>query len=448
MNSAVTVNPCKLCAPLGASMAYRGIDGCMPLLHGSQGCSTYIRRYMISHFKEPVDIASSNFTEDTAIFGGADNLARALDSIIEQYNPQMIGVASTCLSETIGDDVNMFLDDYKRKKNLQGIKLPYISYVSTASYCGTHMDGFYSAVVSVLKEITVNADKGPQCVLFPHMASCADLRIFKEMLACFYEDFVVLPDYSDTLEGGLWDKYYRIPGGGTSVADIASIGGAGLALELGLSRAGRDSAAGFVRERFGVDSVTVHPPVGVLLSDEFVRILAQRSGKDIAPQLKRDRQVLLDSYADAHKYVYGKKVLLYGEEDLVISLAYFLCETGMEPVVCGTGAAGGTMKRCLEELGRKYAIDIDIYQSSDFDDLAEAAAMRNVDLILGNSKGLVISRRLDVPLVRVGFPVHDRIGAARIACAGYKGTLQLFDRIVNTLLEEKQRKEPLGFTYM
>ena len=69
-----TRNACKLCAPLGASLVFRGIEGCVPLIHGSQGCSTYIRRYVISHFKEPIDIASSNFSEQSAIFGGGDNL--------------------------------------------------------------------------------------------------------------------------------------------------------------------------------------------------------------------------------------------------------------------------------------------------------------------------------------------------------------------------------------
>ncbi|MGA2143198.1 MAG: nitrogenase component 1, partial [Brevinematales bacterium] len=51
-------NACKLCSPLGASIVFRGIKGCVPLVHGSQGCSTYIRRYVISHFREPIDIAS------------------------------------------------------------------------------------------------------------------------------------------------------------------------------------------------------------------------------------------------------------------------------------------------------------------------------------------------------------------------------------------------------
>ena len=33
-------NACKLCAPLGASMVFKGIEGCIPMLHGSQACAT------------------------------------------------------------------------------------------------------------------------------------------------------------------------------------------------------------------------------------------------------------------------------------------------------------------------------------------------------------------------------------------------------------------------
>ena len=50
----------------------------MPFLHGSQGCATYIRRYMISHFREPMDIASSNFSEASTVFGGGEIFSKGL----------------------------------------------------------------------------------------------------------------------------------------------------------------------------------------------------------------------------------------------------------------------------------------------------------------------------------------------------------------------------------
>ena len=71
---AATRNACKLCAPLGACLALRGVAGAVPFLHGSQGCATYIRRYLISHFREPVDIAVSvvaSLKPETAISTGS-----------------------------------------------------------------------------------------------------------------------------------------------------------------------------------------------------------------------------------------------------------------------------------------------------------------------------------------------------------------------------------------
>src|SRR6266542_168600 len=100
-----TTNACKLCTPLGACLAYKGIAGTVPFLHGSQGCATYIRRYLISHFREPMDIAASNFSEASAVFGGGANLRDGLTNVIRQYEPSLVGLATTCLSETIGVDV-------------------------------------------------------------------------------------------------------------------------------------------------------------------------------------------------------------------------------------------------------------------------------------------------------------------------------------------------------
>jgi len=73
-----TTNACKLCKPLGACLAFRGVEGALPFLHGSQGCATYMRRYIISHFREPMDIASSSLGEKQAVYGGGANLKQGL----------------------------------------------------------------------------------------------------------------------------------------------------------------------------------------------------------------------------------------------------------------------------------------------------------------------------------------------------------------------------------
>jgi nitrogenase molybdenum-iron protein NifN len=56
-NFASTRNACKLGRPLGACLVFLGVKSCIPFLHRSQGCSTYIRRYLISRFREPMALA-------------------------------------------------------------------------------------------------------------------------------------------------------------------------------------------------------------------------------------------------------------------------------------------------------------------------------------------------------------------------------------------------------
>ena len=202
-------------------------------LHGSQGCSTYIRRYLISHYREPIDIASSNFSEDSAIYGGEQNLKAAVQNVIKQYRPSIIGIPTTCLSETIGDDVNLMIKTFSEE--VDNISESLLIPVSTPSYKGTHADGFFSAVRSAAEKISKNKNKLDTkfLPLFHAMQSPADIRYLQEIISDFGMSPCVFPDYSKTLDGGLWESYEKIPLGGTPVADIERMGDAVNSIEFG-----------------------------------------------------------------------------------------------------------------------------------------------------------------------------------------------------------------------
>ena len=84
----------------------------------------------------------------------------------------------------------------------------------------------------------------------------------------------------------------------------------------------------------------------------------------------------------------------------------------------------------------------------DFDKISEAAKDLAPDILVGNSKGYYIARELGVPILRVGFPIHDRVGGQRLLHLGYQGTQHLFDALCNLLLEAKQANSPVGYKYM
>lgn len=441
-----TQNPCKLCAPLGASIVFKGIRGALPFLHGSQGCSTYIRRYLINHFKEPVDIASSNFSEQTTIFGGKQNLLDGLENICRQYKPEVIGVATTCLSETIGDDVPMILREFLLKDTSR--TLPEIVYVSTPSYLGTHMDGFHNAVLSVVSAIAATGNKLRQIGLFPGLVSSADIRYLKEVMGDFSLDYVVLPDYSQTLDGGPWTEYQKIQQGGTSLGQIASLGHSSGIIEFGDSLKMKKTAGTFLEEHFSVPRFSLGLPIGIKLTDLFFKLLEQMTGRETPSKYRLARLRLIDSYVDGHKYIFQKKAVVYGEEDIVIAVASFLFEIGVVPVLCATGARTGTLKRVLPEIASAYDKEVTVCQGVDFEQIYEQTESLGADFMIGNSKGYYIARKLGIPLIRIGFPIHDRIGAQRIMHLGYRGTQQLFDRIVNTVIEKKQEVSVVGYSYV
>jgi nitrogenase molybdenum-iron protein NifN len=453
-NHTSTQNPCKLCSPLGASLVIKGIRGAVPLLHGSQGCSTYIRRYLISHFKEPIDIASSNFGEDTAIFGGGVNLKIALENIIAQYKPELIGVATTCLSETIGDDVNMFVHEFLKQR--EGKATPPIVHISTPSYSGTHMTGFHRATLEAVKALASEKTGARpdhdniHINVFPGMLSAADLRYLKEIFADFGLIPAMLPDYSQTMDGSPWSEYQKIPDGGTSVDQIRDAASASASLQMGRVLNAEDESAGkYLDKTFNVPCYELGLPIGIKETDRLFAALEEISGKTTPQKYVEERGRLVDAYIDAHKYVNGVKAALYGEEDLVVGLASFLSEIGIVPVICASGGESGNLAAKLSDVMDNHMKEqCKILEGTDFKSIEAEVEGHSPDIFIGNSKGYSITRRIDIPLVRVGFPIHDRIGGQRILHVGYRGAQALFDRIANTVIEQKQDGSGIGYMYM
>ncbi|MDR3237012.1 MAG: nitrogenase [Spirochaetia bacterium] len=448
-----TRNACKLCSPLGACFALRGIEGCIPLIHGSQGCSTYIRRYGISHFREPIDIASSNFTESTAIFGGKDNLFTALENVTKSYRPQAIGVTSTCLSETIGEDVQMYIRQYEseRRRLDSGKNFPEIFYSSTASYRGTHIDGFHEAIWSAVTKLAGNEPSGRKRArlnLISGFVSSEDIRELHSILTSFDLPYTLMPDYSESLDGGSWEEYQRLPEGGTKISDIRRMKDALGTVYLGSPALPEKDAGLWLQNNFGVPVTHVDLPIGIENCDSFFASLSRITGKSVPEIWAKQRTRLIDAYIDGHKYCNGKRAIIYGEEDFVTAIASFMDEIGITPVIAATGAENKNFRGRIEAALKNTRRKTEIIDNADFSTILEMAEELRPDFAMGSSKGLYLSRNLNIPLIRCGFPIHDRIGGQRILHLGYRGTINLFDMVCNAIMQSKQDKVSSGYTYI
>lgn len=445
-----TTNACKLCKPLGACLAFRGIEGAIPYLHGSQGCATYMRRYLISHFREPVDIASSSLGEKQAIYGGGPNLVQGLRNVIAKYHPKVIGVATTCLTETIGDDVPGILREFEEefRREAPAEDRPRLVRVSTPSYAGTHAEGFHAAVRAVVDQLAEGGEPTDAVSLLPGPVSPADVRHLREILGDFGLAGAILPDIGESLDGPALRDYEELPRGGTPLADIRAMGRARAALEFG--RALPPATAGKVlAERFGVPLHSLGLPIGLRESDRFFAALEAVSGRATPREHALERGRLVDAYVDGHKIVFGKRAVVYGEADLVVGLTALLAEIGVRPVLCASGGKGGRLAEAVAAVAGDLLPELPaVREGVDFYEIAEEAETLAPDLLVGNSKGYPLARRWQVPLVRVGFPIHDRFGGHRTLHVGYRGAQALYDRIANALLEVKQESSPVGYGYL
>ncbi len=442
-----TTNACKLCKPLGACLAFRGIEGAVPFLHGSQGCATYMRRYVISHFREPMDIASSSLGEKHAIYGGGPNLKQGLKNVMTKYGAGLIGVASTCLTETIGDDMPGLVQEFRRE--LHEGESPEIVTVSTPSYSGTHMEGFHAAVRAVVEQLAQGGEPTGAINLLPGFVSPADIRYLKEVLADFGMDGIILPDFSETLDGPARLDYEKIPAGGTPLQAIKAMGTSRATVEFGRTRFPQETAGRLLEERFGVPWRPLGLPMGLRETDEFFQVLADLAGRPTPDRHVQERGRLVDAYVDGHKYIFGKRAVVYGEEDLVVGIAAFLAEIGVRPVLCASGGRSGRLAAAVAEVTGDLLPEPPVVKEGlDFYEIAEAAGNLEPDLLIGHSKGYHLAKRWQAPLVRVGFPIHDRFGGPRILHLGYRGAQNLLDQIVNAMIERKQETSPVGYGYM
>jgi nitrogenase molybdenum-iron protein NifN len=311
------------------------------------------------------------------------------------------------------------------------------------------MEGFHGAVAAVLDQLAEQEIETDSVALLPGFVSAADLRYLKEVLTDFGLPVMVLPDYSETLDGPAQLRYEKIPAGGTQVEAIRAAGSSRLVIEFGRTIGEMQTGGAVLQEKFGTERAVVGLPIGINETDRFFELLRSLSDRAIPEKHAKERGRLVDAYVDGHKYVFGKKAVVYGEEDMVVGLTSFLAEIGIQPVLCASGGKSGRLAAAIQTVTKNTLSEHPrVEEGMDFYEISEAADILQPDLLIGHSKGYPLARKLDIPLIRVGFPIHDRVGGQRILHLGYRGAQQLFDLVANALIAKKQDTSKVGYSYM
>ena len=436
--SALMINPAKTCQPIGAMYAALGIHGCLPHSHGSQGCCAYHRSTLTRHYKEPISAATSSFTEGSSVFGGQANLLQAINTIFSVYDPEIIAVHTTCLSETIGDDLPQIIKKSVDEGNTPKGKL--VIGASTPSYVGSHVTGFSNMVKSMAKMAEPATRKNGKVNVIPGWVEPSDMEEIKRIAALIGVEITMFPDTSGVLNTPLSGEYIMFPKGGVTVAELKGCSNAIGTLALGEWCS--SEAARLLDTKHKVPCSVLDMPFGLKATDRFVDALRTVGGTTVPDEITYERGQLIDMISDMHQYFYHKKVAIAGDPDQVIAMTEFLTTLDMCPVHIVTGTPGKKFEQRIAEITANSPYPVNVRAAGDLFLLHQWMKNEPVDLLIGNTYCKYIARDEDVPLVRWGFPILDRQGHQYFPTVGYKGAIRMLEKFLNAILDRTDRDAP------
>ncbi len=420
---ALSVNPLKASQPIGGALATLGFNRSMPMLHGSQGCTAFAKVFFVRHFREPIPLQTTAMDQGSSVMGADDNVVTGIKTIAEKSKPALITILTTGLAETQGTDVQRNVREF-RSANPQFDDVAVVA-VNTPDYTGCVETGYAATVIEMIRQLVPDAsDSGTQPgrrkrqlnVLVSYMLTPGDIEAIRVIIEQFQLRPVFVPDISDSLDGVLTDEDFSpVTIGGTPISELATLGDATATIVIGSSMF---KASDLLQQKTGVVTYRLDHLYGLKANDQLINMLSEISGEDVPERIERQRAQLQDAMLDTHFMLGQLRLAIAADPDLLLALTQLVQEMGAEVVAAVTT----TNTPSLARLGLQ-SVTI-----GDLDDMEKIAKSQKAQLMIGNSHAVESAKRLNVPILRGGFPLYDVIGGYQKTWVGYRGARQtLFD---------------------
>ena len=435
---ALAVNPLKVSQPIGASLAFLGLNRSLPLMHGSQGCTAFGKVFFVRHFREPIPLQTTAMDQVSTIMGADENIIEALRTLSDKSKPDIIGLVTPGLSETQGTDILRAVKDFRaaHPEFAHVAVLP----VNTPDYVGCLESGYSLSIESLIQTLVPEsqcAGKRPKQVnvLASGMLTPGDIEAIKDWVEAFGLRPVVVPDIGDSLDGHLVEaETSSLTIGGTPRSEIEIMGESTATLVVGPSL---DKAANILKARTGVPDYRFEGLMGLDDCDAFTQALAEISGKPVPEKIERHRAQLQDAMVDSHFMIGFARIALAADPDLLGMQVRFLTGMGAEVVAAVSPHKHDSLA----------GLPVDKVIVGDLEDMEKAARAAGAQLVMANSHAADTAHRLGLPLLRAGFPQYDHVGGYARTWVGYRGTRQALFDLANLMLGQHHELAPYRSIY-
>ncbi len=415
------VNPIKHSQPMGATLAFLGVKECMPLMHAAQGCASYTKVFFTRHFNEPIAVRNTSVSDITAVLDGGDySILMAIENITEKeknLRPSMIGLHTTGLTETKGDDV--------RGVGMH-IEIPYV-YVNTPDYEGGLESGWALTATAIIEQLTRSATevKSNKLVLLPHV-SMQPIEVEKIKMLC--EDFgfetYALPDLSTSLDGYWEEGQGKLANGGISVDEVRDLASASVVVSIGSSM--KKAASALLAKNAAIEHLHFDHVMGLEGCDNFVGALMKLRQSNPKPLVKRWRSRLQDAMLDTHFLIGTSHFVVTGEPDMLSGICALLHSVGGNVDL----AVSTVPSPVLEGIKAEKVIVGDLEDAEPY--------FENVDLVISNFHAeRILHTASHTALVIRGFPNYEELGNPLKNDQLYEGSTYFLFEIANSLRKVK-----------
>jgi nitrogenase molybdenum-iron protein NifN len=158
------------------------------------------------------------------------------------------------------------------------------------------------------------------------------------------------------------------------------------------------------------------------------------SGQHQVPKrLERQRGQLQDALLDTHFMLGQLRIALAADADLLAAWVDLLQETGAEIVSAVTSCTTPSLAK----------IPLSHIKIGDLEDLEISAKSNRAQVLIGNSHAVASAERLQIPILRAGFPLYDWIGGYAQTWIGYQGSRQTLFQLANLVSHQAHQAIPV-----
>jgi len=420
------------CTLHGAIKTLSAVEGLVPVLHASAGCSLGAR-YGENTLGGSLggtagwqETSSTNLQEKHVVFGGTSRLREQLKNTVKVLKGDLYVVATGCVPETVGDDVPAMVKESREQR------YPVIG-ITTPGFKGNAWHGYATATRQILEQLPTLDDS-------PRVAQTDLVNLLG-----------IAPGSDPFWEGDLQALQEELELLGIRVQRLFGIGerpvawknARNAALNIVLSPWGLE-AAQFLKQRDGISFLDFgYLPVGsrdvaALLSQVIQALeLPIPQATELAKSLDARQRYFLRKAAPALlSGQFQRRTAVVAPSASAVGIARFLSGTlgQLLTTIVVTDNPVEEARENLVRLAREASegIEIDIFFADSSVDIRRILSEAKVELVLGSSIERAWTDEAGAALVEVANPLRDELVLDQ-SLAGTRGALALVARIARVL---------------